>query len=187
MKPVKRSLKICLAVSLVFLVLLAAVIVTLAFTIFKPKDPEISVKTMGFPLSGGLTGNVTVNMTVTIVNRNYASFTYEYSNGQVNFEDVLLGEVPMETRSIPARTTVNFKTSADLMIGKLIKDPKFWKQVAEANGTVVLRSTAILPGKATALKIFKKKATVYNTCDIPIHIASLIKGVESKCVTKIKM
>ncbi|KAK4255360.1 hypothetical protein QN277_008369 [Acacia crassicarpa] len=186
MKPAKRSLKICLAVSMVFLVLLAAVIVTLAFTIFKPKDPEISVKTMGFPLSPGLTGNVTVNMTVTIVNRNYASFTYENSNGQVNFEDVLLGEVPMETRSIPARTTVNFNTSADLMIGKLIKDPKFLVQVV-ANGTVVLRSTAILPGKVTALKIFKKKATVYNTCDIPIHVASLTKGVESRCVSKIKM
>ncbi|XP_028808406.1 uncharacterized protein LOC114762975 [Neltuma alba] len=181
----KRGLKICLAVFFVFLIILATVIITLIFTVFKPKNPEITVKPMGFPFPNGLSGNVTVKMAVTIVNRNYGSFSYENSTGYVNFQDIVVAEVPLESKRIPARRTVNLTTSADFMIGKLIKDPNFWKEIAEENGTVVLRSVATLPGKATMLKIFKKKATVHNTCDISLHIASL--GVDSKCVSKIKL
>lgn len=180
----KRGLKVCL-VSLIFVIFLVALIIVLAFTVFKPKDPEISVKVMSFPISSGLSGNATVNMTVTIVNRHYGSFRYENSMGHVNFKDLDVADVPMEPRIVPARSTVSFNTSTNFMIGKLVKDPKFWEEVTQNNGTVVLKSETILPGKATMLKIFKRDATVYNNCDISIHIAPM--SVDSVCYSKLKL
>lgn len=187
MKTSNRGLKICLAVFFIFLILLTTVIVTLIFTVFKPKDPEITVTPLGLdkiqPSFSLNATNVTLNVAITIVNRNYGSFRYENSTGYVNYGDVVLAEVPMETENIPARSTVNVTTTADFMVGKLITDPKFLIDVAD--GSFDLTSMATLPGKVTMLKIFKMKATVHNTCDMSVNVTS--RAFDTKCRSKIKM
>ncbi|KAL2331826.1 hypothetical protein Fmac_019407 [Flemingia macrophylla] len=146
-----RGVKICLVVSLLFLIIVTILIVALAFTIFKPKNPDITVHPLGLEnldisLLPNLTLNVSVGMLITIENPNYGSFEYTNSTGYVNFHDTVIAEVPIEADLVPARSQINVSTSADFMVAKLINDPNFWSDVMD--GTLIFTSTATLPGKA---------------------------------------
>ncbi|KAK7272298.1 hypothetical protein RJT34_28804 [Clitoria ternatea] len=183
-----RGLKICLIVSLLFLVILSIVMVTLFATILKPKDPDISVHPIGlenlqFSLLPNLTMNVTIGMFITIGNPNYESFKYSNSTGYINFYDTVVAEVPIEAALVPARGKINVNTYADFMVEKLISNPNFWPDIL--GGTLNLTSTAELPGKARMLKIIRLKATAYSLCDISLNISS--KHVDTKCISKIKL
>ena len=78
-KPSRRSHKLRCGVTATFLVIFVIVIITLFFTIFKPKDPKISlypegIKDIDF---SALTPNVTLSLgtVVAIENPNYGSTT----------------------------------------------------------------------------------------------------------------
>lgn len=183
-----RGLKICLAVSLLLLIIATVVIVTLSLTVFKPKNPVIRVDLVGienfqFPLSANSTMNVTLDTLITIVNPNYGSFNYINSTAYVNYDNTIVGEVPIGAAFVPARGTVNVTTGAIFMVGKLIQDPKFWSDVV--SGSLNLTSTAELPGKASILKFIKLRATAYSSCDISVSISSM--HAVTKCIDKIKV
>ncbi|KAH1218774.1 Late embryogenesis abundant protein [Glycine max] len=146
-----RGLKICLAVSLLLLIIFTIAIVTLFMTIFKPKNPEITVHPVGLEdfqssFSPNLTLNVTLGMIITIRNPNYGSFQYINSTSYVKFHDTVVAEVPIEAELVPARSQINVNTSADFMVAKLINDPNFLSDVL--GGTLNFTSTIALPGKA---------------------------------------
>ncbi|KAK7402032.1 hypothetical protein VNO78_13976 [Psophocarpus tetragonolobus] len=182
-----RGLKSCLCVSLLFLIIVTIVIVTLSFTMFKPKNPKITVQPVGLEdlasaISPNLTQNISLGMMITVGNPNYGSFEYQNSTGYVNFHDSVIGEVPIRADFVPARSMIMMNTSADFMIGKLLKDPNFWSDILQ--GTLNFTSETALPGKAGFLKIFKLQATSYSSCDISLNIKA--KNVTSNCISKIK-
>ncbi|WVZ00531.1 hypothetical protein V8G54_026600 [Vigna mungo] len=183
-----KGLKICLVLSFLFLIILTAVVVTLFLTIFKPKDPNITVRPVGlenFNLSllTNLTANVSLGMVITMENPNYGSFEYPKATGYVNFDDSIVGEVPIEGELVPARDQIAVNTWANFMVEKLVTDTKFWTDVL--TGSLNFTSTATLPGKVHMFKIFKLKATVYTTCDFSINITS--RNLDNKCISRIKL
>lgn len=183
-----RGLKICLAMSLLFLIIVAIVIVALFFTIFRPKDPNIIVHPVGFEnfnpsLLTNVTANVSLGMLITIENSNYENFEYPNATGYIKFHDTVVGQVPIVGELVPPRSQINVNTSANFMVSKLINDPNFLSDFL--SGIVNFTSTASLPGKAHMLKIIKFKATVYSSCDISLNITS--RNVDSKCISKIKL
>jgi len=183
-----KGLKICLAMSLLFLIIVTIATVTLFLTVFKPKDPNIMVQPVGlenFDLSllTNLTSNVSLPMVITMGNPNYGSFEYPKATGFVNFHDTLVGEVPIEGEFVPARDQITVETSAVFMLQKLVSDDRFLADVL--SGSLNFTSAAALSGKVHMLTIFKLKATVYCTCDFSINITS--RSVGSKCISKIKL
>ncbi|XP_018719757.1 uncharacterized protein LOC104456511 [Eucalyptus grandis] len=179
----RRRLKLCCITSVVFLVILIAIIVTLSFTIFKPKDPQITIQPVGLKnFNFNITG-VTLNTLVTIHNPNYGSFEYKNVTGYVNYRGSTVAEVPIAHNKIPARAKVNMTTSTDLIVGKLISNPSFWEDIG--SGYLNFSATATLPGKVSLAKIFKFRATTYTSCYILIYIQS--QDADSKCITKIKL
>ncbi|ESW21959.1 hypothetical protein PHAVU_005G114300 [Phaseolus vulgaris] len=182
-----KGLKICLALSLVLLIIVAIATVTLFLTVFKPRDPDIIVQPVGlehFDLSlmSNLTSNVSLGMVITMENPNYGSFEYPKATGYVNFHDTVVGEVPIQGESVPAREQITVTTSANFMPQKLVADSNFFPDVL--TGSLNFTSTAAMPGKVRMFKIFKLKATVYCTCYFSMNIAS--SNVNSNCISKIK-
>ncbi|XP_027343345.1 late embryogenesis abundant protein At1g64065-like [Abrus precatorius] len=182
-----RGLKMCLGGSVLFLIIVAIAIVTLFFTIFKPKDPDISVNPVGlqhfpFALSPNLTMNLSLATVITIGNPNYGSFEFTNSTGYVNFHDNVVADVPIGANLVPARSKINLNTCTELMVGKLALDPHFWSDVLV--GTLNLTSTATLPGEARFLKIIRLKATSSTSCNISFNFHT--KDVDSKCISKVK-
>ncbi|XP_030462353.1 uncharacterized protein LOC115682307 [Syzygium oleosum] len=176
----RRGLKICCFTSVVFLAILTIIIVTLSLTIFKPKQPQITVQPIGLE---NILFNHTLSMLVTIDNPNYGSFEYKSTTSYVNYRGSTVAEVPIVHNKIPAREKVNMTTSTNLIIDKLISNPSFGEDVA--SGCLNFTSTVTLPGKVGVAKIFKLHATAYSTCYILFHIQS--KAVDSNCITRLKL
>lgn len=186
-KSRRRGLKMCLAVSAVLLIIIATVIVTLSQTIFKPRDPGVSIHLVGlenFQLFSPNSTTEPLGLVITVVNPNYGSFEYINSIGYLNYRHTIIAEVPMESRSIPARSKINMTTSAGIMTQKMISVPKFWSDVD--TGAFNLTSNATLPGKVNMLRIIKLKATVYISCDIYFNITAM-NADNSICVSKLKL
>lgn len=182
----RRGLRICSIVSAIFLIVAATVILTLFLTIFKVKDPVVSVHPVGLENIQFFQPNSTtvpLGMIITIMNPNYGAFKSKNTTGYLKYRDTVVAEVPLERKTIPARGTVNVSTSAGLMSGKLIADEIFLTDVAD--GSFNLTAKAILPGKVHMLKVFKLKATVNISCDISLNISSM--STDSSCITKIKL
>lgn len=182
-----RRLKICLLVSSIFLVILGTVILTLSLTIFKPKNPYISIHPVGLEnfelFSPNSTTDEPLNLVITIVNPNYGSFRCQNCSGSVKYRDAIVAEVPIKVKWIPARSTINVSTSAGIMTRKMISEPKFWSDV-EA-GSLNLTPKATLRGKVQLLKVLKLKATIYVSCALCFNISSI--SADSSCISKIKV
>lgn len=182
----RKGLRICSIVSAIFLIIAATVILTLFFTIFKVKDPDVSVHPVGLENIQFFSPNsstVPLGMVITIVNPNYGTFKSKNSTGYLKYHDTVVAKVPLERKIIPARGMINVTTSAELMSGKLIDDQKFSTDVED--GSFNLTAMAILPGKVHMLKVFKLKAAINISCDISFNISSL--ATDSSCITKIKL
>ncbi|CAI8616163.1 unnamed protein product [Vicia faba] len=181
-----KSLKICLLVSITFLIIAATVILALAFTIFKPKNPYVSVHPLGLEDLEFFQPNSTsvpLKMLITIVNPNYGSFKSKNATGYLNYQDTVIANVPLEPKLLPARRTTNVTTTAGLMSGKLISDDSFLKDIEDSSFNLTAKAT--LHGKVYLIKIFKMKATVDIFCDIFFNISSLY--TDSNCLTRIKV
>lgn len=187
-KTSRKGLKICGIVTAIFIAILVIVITTLSLTIFKPKDPDITASPAGlrnisFSSFLNVTLNVTIDMLVTIDNRNYGSFKFLNSTAYINYRGDIVAEVPLEEELVPARGKINMTTSADIEAEKLISNPNFWNDV-EA-GSLNMTSIATLHGRVKVFKIFKLHARAVSSCNITIWIDTL--SLESKCRSKIKL
>lgn len=185
-KMATRGLKICLAVSSLFLIILAIVIVTLILTIFKPKNPDIflhPVDLENFQLLSPNTTSAPLGIVITIVNPNYGNFKYVNSSGYLKYRDTIIAEVPLGIRSFPARSTTNVSTTVGIMTDKLIQDPKFLSDIE--GGVFNLTAEATLPGKVTMIKILRLKAKIYISCGVSFNIIAV--DASSRCMSKIKL
>ncbi|KAG2712247.1 hypothetical protein I3760_04G115200 [Carya illinoinensis] len=188
-KTSRGCLKSCCCVTAILLVIIAVVLLALSFTIFRPKDPKITLHVEGLQnidLSLSMTNvkvNVTLATVITIENQNYGSFKFRNSTAHVHYHGDVVGETPVEERYVPARDKLNMTTYVIFLPGKLLKNRHFLADVGV--GSLNLTSTATLPGRMNLLKIFEKHATVYNRCNISIFI--LTQSVESICHTKLKL
>ncbi|OWM79832.1 uncharacterized protein LOC116204390 [Punica granatum] len=187
---IPKGLKLCCYITTLILFIFTITVVTLSLTIFKPKQPNITARPIGLEniqFNGTYPNNVTLDVTlsvlITIDNRNYGGFEYKNSTGYINYRGILVAEVPIEHKVIPARSKVNITTTTDVMADKLILDPDFWADL-EA-GLLNLTSTATLHGKLSVMKILRLHATAYSTCDISIFIQS--RDIKSKCNSRIKL
>lgn len=180
-----RGLKICLAISTIFFIIVSIVTLTLIFTVFKPKEPTINVHFAPFNfLSPNIAMNVTLGMVITIGNPNYGSFKYQNSTSYITYNDTIVGSVPIESKLVPARSEINVTTYANFMVGKLIQNPNFWSDIVHGM-EFTLQSTTELPGKAIVLKYIKLKAMAYSSCHISVNITS--NDVGSNCISRIKL
>ncbi|CAJ1979030.1 unnamed protein product [Sphenostylis stenocarpa] len=177
-------IKICLGVSALLIIIL--VIVLLIFTIFKPRNPTVSVHPLHlehFQLLSPNSSIAPLGLVITIENPNYASFKHGNCSGYVKYRGIVIAEAPFGARSYPARSTTNVTTTADIETAKLINDPNFWSDIA--GGVFNLTSEAKISGKVSMIKIIRLKAKIYLSCGISLNITAV--NATSSCMSKLKL
>ncbi|XP_062103077.1 uncharacterized protein LOC133814088 [Humulus lupulus] len=185
----RRGLIICCSVTAVVLIMITAVLTALCFTIFKPREPEITANFAGledidYSFSSNLTLNATIDMIITIDNRkNYGSFKFKNATAYVYYHGDVVAEAQIEHNLVPARGKVNMTSSADFMISKVILNPNFVADVI--SGSLHLTSTSSLHGKVILFKILKMHAKAFSSCDISFNVTG--RDVQTICKSKIKL
>ncbi|KAK1426582.1 hypothetical protein QVD17_15258 [Tagetes erecta] len=183
----RRPLIICCVVTAILLLIIIVTAITLYFTLLKPKQPKIT--TQSVTLESFSTNvfditdtNVTLGIAVMINNPNYGGFKYENSTSYVTYYGNVVALAPVTADTIPARGQHEVGATVLVMGKSLITNPNFLKDLA-AN-TLNFTSSTTLKGKSIVLKVFKKKATTYSTCDVSIHIVG--KNATSVCKSQVK-
>lgn len=179
--------KICCAVTAILVIVIAVVLVTLAFTLFKPKDPKIipqSVTLEGFRLVvfPSIKGNLSLGLTVTVDNPNYGGFDYHNSTAYINYRGNLVGEAPIGKDTIRARSKHNVSASVIIFADRLAADDNFLDDFFA--GVFNLTSSTLLQGKVEVFNIFKLKASGSSSCNIAVFIQN--QTADWVCTSKIR-
>ncbi|KAI3740952.1 hypothetical protein L2E82_31427 [Cichorium intybus] len=183
----RRPWKICCAVTTVLLIIIIVTAFTLYFTLLKPKQPKITTQKVtleSFIINAFDTtdANVTLGVTVTVKNPNYGGFKYGNSTAYVSYRGDVVAEAPIMEDFIPARGQRDVSTTV-LVVGKRLLTNSNFRKDMQSNVLNITSSTT-LNGKAIVMKVFKKKATSYSSCDVSINF--LDNNTTSICKSKVK-
>ncbi|OAE24297.1 hypothetical protein AXG93_1052s1200 [Marchantia polymorpha subsp. ruderalis] len=168
-KPGKRSRKKCVlcccGICTAVIVLVIVILIILAFTVFKPKDPELTVNSvtlngLDVNLANILTSpnpsvGIDLDTKVTVKNPNYASFKYRNTTAYIYYHGKEIGDSSIEAGEIKSRSSaqldlpVSVKITGDLFNSNLTTDL--------LSGILPVATRVEIRGTANFLNIIKLK------------------------------
>ncbi|CAI0550601.1 unnamed protein product [Linum tenue] len=186
----KSTLRVCCISATIVALVTISVLVTLALTVFKPRDPDVVLYPVGLAklqLSDFITNDsVTSDMVMSIRNKNYASFEFQNATSHIKYDGKLVGRVPIVQGTIPARSTFNITAPAVLRAKRLRENPNAINDIV--GGSLNLTATVTMHGKVSMLnRLIKKKGSVYTECHMTIYMSEVPIRGESWCWAKLEM
>eukprot|EP00252_Welwitschia_mirabilis_P007948 TRINITY_DN19647_c0_g1_i1.p1 TRINITY_DN19647_c0_g1~~TRINITY_DN19647_c0_g1_i1.p1 ORF type:complete len:227 (-),score=-30.40 TRINITY_DN19647_c0_g1_i1:276-956(-) len=177
--------------ALVLLALLILVIV--AATVLKPKDPDISVNSVAVdhfhakidPALLSIDLNVTLRLGVLVRNPNHASFRFGNSTAEVFYRGNLVGDADIPAGKLPAGSSVDMNVTLVLIGGRnLLSDGRILKDAL--SGKIPLSTTTRVAGRVNVLGVFRHHAVSYSVCNLTVAVpaGSL---VEQQCSHSLKL
>lgn len=176
----RTNLASCI-VATIFLIFVAIVILILFFTLFKPKDPKISVNSIQLP-SFSLS-NATVNFTfsqyVSVTNPNRAVFSHYdstlqllYSGSQVGFMFVPAGKIGAgRTQYMAATFTVQsfpMSVAQPENVGPTVTDGLNGFRVGP---TMEMESRLEMAGRVRVLHVFTHHVEAKSDCRVAVSVS----------------
>ncbi|CAN0914513.1 hypothetical protein LINGRAHAP2_LOCUS28617 [Linum grandiflorum] len=184
------ALRICCISATAVIVVATIIVITLAFTIFKPRDPDVVLYPVGLAkvqLEDFITNNtVTSDMVMSIRNRNYADFEFRNATSHIKYDGKLVGRVPVLEGVVHSRSTMNVTAPALLRAKRLRDDPKAISDIID--GKLNLTATVTMHGKMKMVNgLVKKSGSVYIECHMTIYVGETPIRGDSWCWTKLEM
>jgi Late embryogenesis abundant protein len=175
----RRCLYACLGCGLVIF-LLAIVFVILAFTLFRVRDPSVSVtstRVAGVAPQVTLPNlsmqfNITLDIIASVHNPNRASFTYGSGQTNLTYRGTQVGQAIIEPGRIPNHGSgpVRLSLTVDAAkfsgnLGALTSDV--------LNGTIAFDTYTMIPGRVAILGFIKHHAVARSTCHLEIGLPDM--------------
>lgn len=175
----RKGLKVCCTCFIVTVLILVILIVTLSQTIFKFRDPEItlsSIKFVGIKIDftkpfnpAAVNASLSANMNV----RNPNRYNFKFSNSTIHviYHEVMVGNISLPAGEIRARRAVDLPalvTAGSLHLGAavgnlstdLIKD------------ILPFSMSAMIPGRVNVVNLFKHHVRLEYHCDVSFWIGN---------------
>ncbi|XP_052210360.1 uncharacterized protein LOC127813439 [Diospyros lotus] len=168
-------IKCCGCVSALLLVL-AVIILVLAFTVCHVKDPVLKMESVNINGLDGITNltggapakNLTVVVGVAVRNPNAASFRFSNASTAVYYDGVVVGEGRNPPGVAKARRTLHMNITVYVMVDIILGVSSLSEDLR--SGVLPVRSYTEVPGKVKILKIVKKHAVVKMNCTMNVNI-----------------
>ena len=177
----------------VLIVVLSVVVLALALTVFKPKNPrtEIVSATVGgvsprvsFPALR-VELNVTLDLRILVKNRNYASFRHGAGTSVLLYRGSQVGEAELFPGDIPSRGSTTVPCRLTLEVDELGSDLSALISDVLA-GELAMETRTRIPGRITFLGFIKKHAVAVSECRFTVGLADL-KVRSQDCKSKAKL
>ncbi|CAI0460586.1 unnamed protein product [Linum tenue] len=192
--PYRKAAQILIAA----VVIVSAVIVALALTVFRPRDPTVTIDLVGLSRVQlkdlVFAKNLTTAVAIGISNDNYGSFAWTDFTTAVKYNGQVVGEIPIREKLVPQRSYTNITTSITMQLDKLNED---LAAVAAAltGGGLNLTCSVTVYGKIRPLRIWPRfHGSVYVDCVSSLYVNTHRSGNEfhifkgqSTCWTKLKL
>lgn len=174
--------KPCCATSLcvTLLIIIIIIIIILAFTVFKPKKPEIDVQRIelqDLKVSVGRSGiipkpsiNITLVLVLSVHNPNKASFKYTQSSSRVFYHGDEVATVPIPAGAIESEGSETISTTLHVLADRLISNSHLLGDFAA--GSLPFSVSTDLSGRVKMLSIIKHHVDISSQCSLSISIAN---------------
>ncbi|KAK1269793.1 hypothetical protein QJS04_geneDACA006972 [Acorus gramineus] len=154
--------------------IVAVVILVLALTVFKVKEPIItmnSVNVQSFQLSmNPIKLNLTVIADVSFKNPNVVTFRYGNTTTTISYRGSTIGEVYGPSGVAPAHRTKRMNLTMDVLGDKLLKSPSLLTDVA--SGSLGMGSLTIIGGRVKILGFIKHHVDVILNCSYNFSVST---------------
>lgn len=168
------------AVILIAVLIVIIVIVVLALTVFRVRDPEITVQSlqlMSFSLTFLNTGpqlSFVLDIVVSVKNRNHASFKYHASTAYIYYRGVNVGSAPVPAGKVKAESTTTISTQVSANPVAFLGNQNLPGDVQ--SGTIPLVVQTTLVGQINVATIVKHHATSVATCNLNVFVQTQSVG-----------
>lgn len=186
----RRKCRICCGVCLVVWILLAIVAVVLSLTIFKFRDPRVSLVNAKLQnvtfnldmLTLSALLNISISADVRVDNPNYYDFKYTNSTIDMKYHVDEVGVVNLGAGTIRSRKTVDLpaviKVEAISLAVNSLQDL--------SSNVATLDLDTVMRGRVNLAKIYKKHVTAILNCTLDIFISNQTLK-QTVCKQKIKL
>lgn len=183
----KRNICIGILVGIIAIVLL---IVILALTVFKAKDPKtainsITVQDLSVALDMARTRvnlNVTLDVNMGIKNPNKVSMKLKKGNADIIYRGDTVGVAPIPVAKISADKTTALNLTVTLLADRLVSNSQLLSDVIA--GSMPMTTRAKISGKVNIVGI-KIKISATSTCHFTLFIGNRTVS-DQDCKTKAK-
>lgn len=168
----------CCGSCLIVVVVVTIVVVVVVLTVFKVKDPTITVNSttlqnITFSLSlPSLTPtlDLALRINVTVHNPNQASFRYTNSTNLLMYHGLNIGEAPIPAGSIGADADEVIILVLVVKAAEFLKSSNFASDVLADQ--IPMQSVTTVSGRVNAFSIYKHHASSTATCDMVLSITN---------------
>lgn len=186
----RRCIQCCGCTSAV-IVIGGLILLVLFLTVFKVKDPKI---TLNYVTIRGLQGvnpsnplpntNLTLIADVSVKNPNIASFNFKNATTEIYYENVLIGEAQIPEGNAKAKKTFEMKVDIDFMLEKISGVPRLAGDLR--TGSLLLITKTSIRGRVEIIDIVKKTIGVKMDCSSTVVIADQTVQ-DQKCTKYVKI
>lgn len=188
----RRGCRICCGVSLVIVLALGIIAIALSQTIFKFRDPTVSINSLKLEnihvqvdiLSFSVELNVTVAADVRVDNPNHYSFRYNNSTMLLTYHGQSVGDIALGAGEIRAQKTVDLPTTITVEAIKIVENQNVLSDVTKDVATFGLY--AAIPGRIDVANIYKKHVETTMNCTLDVFISNQTLK-DSVCSRKVKL
>jgi len=172
----RRKCQVCCGVCLVILISLAVVAIALSQTIFKFRDPKMTMEhvrlqniSLNFDLASISTVlNVSVSADVRVQNPNYYEFRYSDSRMTMLYHNEEVGVIELGAGTIRSRKTVDLPAVVTVQAVRLL----FNALQDIASNVATFNVNAVLSGRVNVASIIKKHVTAIANCTVDVILSN---------------
>ncbi|GAV85089.1 LEA_2 domain-containing protein [Cephalotus follicularis] len=186
----KRNCIMCCGCVTALLLIIAVTMLVLIFTVFRIKDPIITMnqvtiqQMVNTSINRDLTQNVTLVADVSVKNPNVVSFKFGNTTTTASYGGTVVGEGRGPAGRAKAKRSIRMNITLDIMPQRLLAIPRFWSDVS--SGALNMSSYTSISGKVKVLKIFNKHVVVRMNCTFTYNVSTQAI-LQDQCVTHVKV
>ncbi|XP_077210471.1 late embryogenesis abundant protein At1g64065-like [Tasmannia lanceolata] len=184
-----RRCIICCGCCTAVLVILGIVILVLALTVFRVRDPEMTMNSvkidqLTFRLDTPPALNMTIMANISVKNPNAASFKFGNSTTFLSYRGTTVGEARIPAGKASARRTLHMNVTVDVLADKLLGVANLYSDIA--SGALPVSSYSKIGGRVNLLNIFKRHVTVMMNCTMTVSVSNQAIQ-DQKCNQRVKL
>ncbi|RVX04055.1 Late embryogenesis abundant protein [Vitis vinifera] len=165
--PPRKYIKCCGCITALILIQ-AVILLVLAFTIFRVKDPVIKMNGMRIgPLELEDSTNLTLVADVSVKNPNVASFIFSNATTSITYNGTMIGQARTPPGKAKARRTLRMNVTVEIIPEKIMAVTRLLSSRA-----INISSYTRIAGRVKIIKIIKKNVVVKLNCTMMVNLTS---------------
>ncbi|GAB2271764.1 hypothetical protein Dimus_006594 [Dionaea muscipula] len=169
-KPTERLAYRFITLVMIPLIIIAIIITILILTVFKLKEPIVTLNHIFLAGAIGSGANVSLIMDVSVKNPNPESFMFSHTNTNVYYRGVMVGQGHGPPSKAEGKRTLRMNVTMAVMTERLLGVPELGHDLISR--LLTLESYTNVPGRVWLVGIFWKHIVLRINCTVGINISS---------------